>query len=384
MHVKQPEGCESKPLDPEDGIDSDTSLRVLDRNRETTKSGSEILVEDQWAELWLLIFPSDNLAVIPLYSEWYLRVSEEQIICTGRLLTLAEYQAVMEDCELETEYLALLPLVEDSLQRQFGLSNNENTSRELREMLTENFNIAVESCHEKARNVEYTNRANTNRFIRGKSGRASAMQNLAGQLGLRDSGIGTETSSNSGHMSLPPQPASQLFYANNSSETHRASLETSYGRASIPPTTENLAEDQAPLLTAGRGQVFSPLGPNYHAPVADAGSLDITQPRVPAQSSGGVQSYAGRHPYMESQSPYSYGQSPMQPQAHMNNSYDSQYIGINSYEHGDSGYPQIQPHSLLQHANAGYNDIASASSQQLAGGGFDATDTDYLENPNVI
>ena len=67
-HSKRPQGCESRPLDPEDGICSDTIMEVLDRKRETTRLG-EAPVKAQWEELWRILFPRDFLVTIPSHGK---------------------------------------------------------------------------------------------------------------------------------------------------------------------------------------------------------------------------------------------------------------------------------------------------------------------------
>ncbi len=56
-HSKVPleQMCQSRQHDPEDGVDSLTAAKVI--NRRFPGQGS---VEDQWKELWNLLFPGDK------------------------------------------------------------------------------------------------------------------------------------------------------------------------------------------------------------------------------------------------------------------------------------------------------------------------------------
>ena len=48
--------CDPTDPDPEDGIDSTTAKRIIDRRRKSSGSTDQ----DQWKDLWLLVFPDDS------------------------------------------------------------------------------------------------------------------------------------------------------------------------------------------------------------------------------------------------------------------------------------------------------------------------------------
>jgi hypothetical protein len=60
-HCKCQGGCESKPMDLEDGVDGETIVRIIDRKRETIRErGKDASIEEQWLEIWVLLFPGTS------------------------------------------------------------------------------------------------------------------------------------------------------------------------------------------------------------------------------------------------------------------------------------------------------------------------------------
>ena len=64
-HLKAPVEfmCDPADPDPEDGIDSTTAKRIIDRRRKSSGSTEQ----DQWNDLWLLVFPDDS--IIPSFGK---------------------------------------------------------------------------------------------------------------------------------------------------------------------------------------------------------------------------------------------------------------------------------------------------------------------------
>ncbi|KAK0709339.1 hypothetical protein B0T26DRAFT_721229 [Lasiosphaeria miniovina] len=300
-HVKRAEGCPSRALDPEDGVDGETIMRILDRHRETTKSGGEILVEKQWAELWMLIFHNDDPCAIPSY----------------------KYHAVMEDCEFAFEWKGLAPILADALQRELGLGGNDETTQLLHRILLEHLEMVVKACQEKACALQYANRArmsnttttNHNRPGGGGGGQRrseviSVLHSLMGQFSPRDSGIGTETSSNraSEWLSLANMHGGNNNNSNNNNNSaqspilHRPPSQLQYqphypspggfhgDRASfapipvpahevVPLTPENLARNEAAAMMGSGETAYFAIRAGLASP------LDVGQ-QFPSPSNG--------------------------------------------------------------------------------------------------
>ncbi|KAH8879331.1 hypothetical protein GQ53DRAFT_849727 [Thozetella sp. PMI_491] len=123
-HVRVPihQVCELIDLDPEDGIDSFTAKRIIDRRRICSGPTDQ----DQWNDIWALVFPDD--IEIPSY----------------------KFQAVIEHFELAGSYTESIQDLQPCLQ---GLGLSDEVQLVICERVLENFDMAKNKLNVQAREI---------------------------------------------------------------------------------------------------------------------------------------------------------------------------------------------------------------------------------------
>ncbi|KAH8899904.1 hypothetical protein GQ53DRAFT_740911, partial [Thozetella sp. PMI_491] len=198
-HIRVPANqvCELIDLDPEDGVDSITAKRIIDRRRPCSGPTDQ----DQWKDLWALVFPDDT--VLPSH----------------------EFQAVVEHFELAKSYIESIQYLQTGLQG-FGLSS------EVKLALCEHFEMAMNNWNIRAREMDYVNRQ-SNR----NSGVRPSLATLAELQPARDSGVFMETESSRSNSFIRPASGTPLSTYEQLPRSSTGSFRSSQGRPPRRPSS---------------------------------------------------------------------------------------------------------------------------------------------------
>ncbi|PHH58783.1 hypothetical protein CDD82_2722 [Ophiocordyceps australis] len=131
-HQRQPREhmCEVSDHDAESGIDASTAIRLVSRKRAGGTSA-----ETQWREIWSMLFPDDDDAMVRPY----------------------DFTPVIEHFELSSQFLDSFRLLQSSLRNKIS---NPATLETLATKFQQCFVEAVDSCASVARRMPYANRSN--------------------------------------------------------------------------------------------------------------------------------------------------------------------------------------------------------------------------------
>ncbi|PHH64486.1 hypothetical protein CDD81_4561 [Ophiocordyceps australis] len=131
-HQRQPREhmCEVSDHDAESGIDASTAIRLVSRKRASGTSA-----ETQWREIWSILFPDDDDAMVRPY----------------------DFTPVIEHFELSSQFLDSFDLLQSSLRNKIS---NPATLETLATKFHQCFVEAVDSCASVARRMPYANRSN--------------------------------------------------------------------------------------------------------------------------------------------------------------------------------------------------------------------------------